>query len=144
MPIITTAPSIGLLASGIFLLIGMLTGIWKYYGMRTSAKHEAAYYINIAHRASLMYANASLILAAFAYLSSYSEIYNVIAILIPLIFFALAIALYCILGFKNTTDNQVKDIDASGKIFMCFLAIGEIGGTAFLVLGASNNLFTGN
>jgi hypothetical protein len=141
MPILTTAASIGLLASGVFLLVGMTTGIWKYYGMRTSADHAAPYYVNIAHRASLMYANASLILAVFAQLSDYSSICNVIAISVPLALFAIAVAMYCVHGFKNTTDNQVRDIDASGKFFMLILIVGEIGGTAILILGSMSHLF---
>lgn len=47
--------------SGIFLWIGMLTGVWKYWQIRHSAQARAHYYVDIAHRSSLLYAPASLI-----------------------------------------------------------------------------------
>ncbi len=68
------AVKIGIIFSGIFLWVGMLTGVWKYYQIRHSQQSRAHYYVDIAHRSSLLYAPASLILAVLAYFSVWSDI----------------------------------------------------------------------
>ena len=55
------AVKITLAASGIYLLTGMLIGIVKYRRIMTSAGHRAPVYIDIAHRAALMYSFAALV-----------------------------------------------------------------------------------
>ena len=57
------AMELAIIFSGIFLWVGMLTGVWKYYQIRRSQQSRAHYYVDIAHRSSLLYASASLILA---------------------------------------------------------------------------------
>ena len=54
---------IALLASGLFLLSGMLTGVWKYAKIRNSPEHRAPVYVDIAHRASFFYSFASLVIS---------------------------------------------------------------------------------
>ena len=64
---LTQAVAWAVLFSGVFLWVGMLTGVWKYYQIRHSAQARAHYYVDIAHRSSLLYAPASLIIAILAY-----------------------------------------------------------------------------
>ena len=67
MLILTSATQLAIIFSGIFLWVGMLTGVWKYYQIRNTELARAHYYVDIAHRSSLLYAAASLILAALSY-----------------------------------------------------------------------------
>ena len=60
-------------ACGIFLLTGLFTGAWKYYHIHSSEDARAPVYVDIAHRSSLMYSFATLVLAKFVELSPYSE-----------------------------------------------------------------------
>ena len=48
--ILPLAVKISLLVSGLFLLNGMLTGIWKYAKIMSSPEHKAPVYVDIAHR----------------------------------------------------------------------------------------------
>ena len=59
----TPAVKIALLASGLFLLSGMVTGVWKYARTMSSPEHRAPVYVDIAHRASFFYSFASLVIA---------------------------------------------------------------------------------
>jgi len=103
----TAAVALAILALGIFFLSGLLTGVWKYLAIMRSEKAEAPYYVNIAHRTSLMYAFAAQLLAVFAGLSVWSPLVNFWATLFPLVFFAAAIFTYLVHGLLNDTDNQM-------------------------------------
>ena len=81
------AVKIAIVFSGIYLWVGMLTGVWKYAQIRKSELARAHYYVDIAHRSSLLYAPASLIIAVLAYFSVWNELLNLILVLINLFFF---------------------------------------------------------
>ena len=102
----TPAATLGMIAAMIFFLVALLTGSWKYFCIRSSPQAEAPVYVNIAHRAALMYSFAALLLAVFASLSVFSDTVNLVAIGLPLAYFALAIVRYIFLGITNTTNNQ--------------------------------------
>ncbi len=70
------ASTVALWSCGLFFLTGLLTGVWKYIQIRGSEKARAHYYVDVAYRASLMYAFACLVLERFASLSvsSYSAV----------------------------------------------------------------------
>ncbi len=71
-----TADQWALWGCGIFFLVGLLTGAWKYVQVANSEKARAHYYVDIAHRASLMYAFACLVLERFALLSVWEDWVN--------------------------------------------------------------------
>ena len=130
--------------SGGFLWVGMLTGVWKYYQIRHSPQARAHYYVDIAHRSSLLYAPASLIIAVLAYFSAWSEGLNLIFVLINLFFFSFSILSYVLHGWLKDTTNQFKQPHQMGhwhlpkwmlSSAMIFLVIGELGATAGLLLG---------
>lgn len=140
---LTSAVALALVASGIFFLTGLLTGVWKYLAMARSEKAEAPYYVNIAHRSSLLYAFAAQLLAVFAALSAWSAAVNFWAVLFPVLFFGAAIFTYVVHGFLRDTDNQLARPHRLGPVtlpgillhgFMIALIAGEVGG--FLVLFA--------
>jgi hypothetical protein len=47
------------LASGVFLLVGLVSGVWKYRHMITSEAAQAPVYVDICHRSELMYSFAA-------------------------------------------------------------------------------------
>ncbi|RZG87547.1 hypothetical protein EXE10_04295 [Acinetobacter sp. WCHAc060033] len=147
---LTLAVKLALLFSGIYLFVGMLTGVWKYVQISRSESARAHYYVDIAHRSSLLYAPATLILAVMAYFSSWSEKVNLFFIITNLIFFSFSIASYVLHGWLKDTSNQFKQPHQLGKIqlpkiilriAMILLVIGEIGATAGLLLGMYMGLF---
>lgn len=146
-----SAVQLAQLSCGLFFITGLITGIWKYRGMITSPSGEAPAYVDICHRAALMYAFACLVLAEFACLSEWSARINLIAVGICVIFFAAAVGSYAIHGLLQDTDNQLRRPHRIGKrhvhggvvsAFIYALAIGEIGGFAVLLTGFMRNLFT--
>ena len=86
-----TASKIALTAAGIFFMAGLLTGLWKYLCMRKHPEAIAPHYVNIAHRAALMYAFSAQLLAVFAAISAFPGWVNTTAVIPPLLFFAIAI-----------------------------------------------------
>ncbi len=139
------AAKVGIVASGIFLLIGMLTGVWKYVQIRQSEHARAHYYVDIAHRAALLYAPASLILAVLASLSVLSEMTLLWCVIANLIFFYASVVSYILHGFLQDTHNQFQTPHRLGKsvqlpafllsTFMWALIIAEVGATLLLVIG---------
>ena len=118
-------------------MTGLLTGAWKYLCMRQSEKIEAPHYVNIAHRAALMYAFAAQLLAVFAALSAFSDVVNTIAVIFPLLFFAIAIAHYINLGLTTDSHNSLRGSADRSKDYLILnaLAVSEIGGFSVLLLG---------
>ena len=138
-----------IVASGIFLWLGMLAGVWKYLQIRSSKYARAHYYVDITHRASLMYASACLILAVLAYFSGWSATTNFVLILGNLIFFAGAIISYIIHGILQDTSNQLQQPHQMGQMtlpavlihgFMWALIVAELGCTTLLLIGAIKTL----
>ncbi|HMB41742.1 MAG TPA: hypothetical protein VKM37_07150 [Balneolaceae bacterium] len=136
-------------ACGIFLLIGLLTGVWKFYHIHASKEAQAPVYVDIAHRSSLMYSFATLVVAKFVELSPYSETVTFWSAAAPILFFALAISTYVIHGVLKDTDNQMKKPHKLGKFtlpnwviitFMVALIIAEIGGFGILFVGFLSTL----
>lgn len=136
----TPASLISLCAAALFFMSGLLTGAWKYIEMTKSEQYRAPFYVDVAHRASLLYSFAAILVGLFAYYCSQSSLpaeLTLLATIAPLLFFALSIALYIALGFKNETNNQLRD-DKAPRLtvwFMRGLMLAEIGGFAFLVYG---------
>ena len=124
-----------LAASGLFLLSGLITGVWKYRHIVRSPERRAPVYVDIAHRASLMYSFAALVMMELVSVSPYSESLQLWATGVPIFFFAAAIASYLWHGFLNDTDNQFREPTSFLSWGMLLLIVGEIGGIAVLVWG---------
>ncbi len=142
---LTLAEKLCITAAFVFFMTSLLTGIWKYRCMATSTSASAPVYVNVAHRSSLMYAFAALLLAYFARLSVFSELTNTLAAAAALAFFAFAIATYIVHGVLNDTSNQLRKPHRLGKrslpgwlipAFMVSLIVAEVGGAATLGAGA--------
>ena len=129
------AVNITLAASGIFLVVGMIGGILKYHGMMTRPDHCAHPYIDIAHRSSLLYSFAALVMATLLTYSPYSENVQLVITGVPLFFFAMAIAQYYRLGLAGGTTNQFGARNFATTWGMYLLIVGEIGGVSAIVWG---------
>lgn len=143
------ATNLAMLSCGAFFMTGLATGIWKYRGMIVSPDGHAPAYVDICHRAALMYAFACLVLAEFARLSIWPSNVNLVAVLLPVVFFGAAVGSYALHGLLQDTDNQLRRPHVMGKrhvhgrtvsIFIYLLAAGEIGGFAVLFAGAVSTL----
>jgi hypothetical protein len=137
------------MSCGVFFLFGLVTGLWKYRGMITSAAGEAPVYVDICHRAALMYAFACLVLAEFARLSVWSAAVNLAAVAFPVVFFAAAVGSYAVHGLLDDNHNQLRRPHRIGErhvhgsavsAFIYLLAAGEIGGFAVLFAGSVDKL----
>jgi hypothetical protein len=131
----TLETKIALTASGTFFLAALLTGIWKYRHMLLAEGHVAPVYVDVAHRAALLYAFAALLLARLVEESPFSPTVNLFAVGGPLLFFAVAIATYVGLGFENRTDNQFRERNFGTTWGMVALIVVEIGGFGVLFAG---------
>jgi hypothetical protein len=125
---------IALLASGLFLLSGMLTGVWKYARIMSSVEHKAPVYIDIAHRASFFYSFASLVIAKLIEYSPFSSFQQVLIVAVPILYFILTVAGYVREGYLNRTENMFAERNFVTTWFMYGLIAGEIGGF-LLILG---------
>lgn len=131
----TIAVKMSLACSGLFLLLGMLLGVVKYQKMMTSETHQAPVYIDIAHRASLLYSFAALVIAELLPYSPYTTTAQIWMAGIPLFCFAVIVARYVQLGFENKADNQFHERTFSTTWGMYLLIIGQIGGFAAILWG---------
>ena len=129
------AIKMSLLASGLFLLSGMLIGIFKYHRMLTRETHTAPVYIDIAHRAAFLYSFAMLVIAKLLEYSPYSERVQLGAAGLVLSFLALTIAGYLAHGLKEDTDNMFRERTFTTTWYMYMLIAGEIGGLSVIIWG---------
>lgn len=137
------AVKLTLAASGIFLLVGLVGGILKYRGIMTSPNSRAHPYIDIAHRASLLYSFAALVMAALLNFSPYPVQVQLVITGVPLFFFAAAIAQYYRLGLAGKVTNQFKERNFATTWGMWLLIVGELGGVGAIVWGFISTQFLG-
>lgn len=135
------AETLAILAAGIFFLTALVTGVWKWRQMMTSEDHQAHYYVDTAHRASLLYSFAALLLMHFAALSEFSDNVNLVATALPLFYFTVAIGTYILHGFARDTENQFAERNFITTWGMVLLIVGEIGGFVVLFIGVLKALF---
>jgi len=131
----TLAVKISLLASGLFLLSGMLIGILKYQRTMSSPTNRAPVYVDIAHRAAFLYSFAMLVVAKLVEYSPYSTRVQVGAVLMILGFFALTVFGYTMEGIKNVTDNLFRERNFTTTWYMYLLIAGEVGGLSIILWG---------
>jgi FtsH-binding integral membrane protein len=127
--------------SGVFFLSGLLTGIWKWRQVLSSPEHRAHIYVDIAHRASLMYAFSALLLGVFAHLSAWSATVDLVATAVPLFYFATAIATYLWHATKRDTENQYEERNFITTWGTALLVLGEVGGFLVLFVGTLKTIY---
>lgn len=129
------AVKLTLLAAGLFLFVGMIGGVLKYRGIMASPSHRAHPYIDVAHRAALMYSFAALVMAQLLAFNPWPLPVQLAITGVPLFFFAVAIAQYFRLGLQGQVSNQFRERNFNTTWGMLLLIIGEIGGVGAIVWG---------
>ena len=124
-----------LLAAGLIFLWALGLGVWKYRQIATSPDSTAHPYVDIAHRAALLYAFATLLTAVFVELSGWSTAVNAVAAGLLVFFFAAAIVGYMVHGYKRDTDNQFRDPVRGTHGFMFALIGSEMVAFGVLLAG---------
>jgi hypothetical protein len=127
--------SITLLAAGLIFLLALVLGVWKYRQIMTTDDHRAHPYVDIAHRAALLYSFATLLIAVFVELSAWPPWLNLTAAMVTVFFFVGAIVGYITHGIRRDTENQFDPPVRGTGTFMALLILGEIGGFAVLLVG---------
>ncbi len=130
-----TAYQLAIVAAGIFFLNGLLTGVWKYSQIAASEQGRAHPYVDIAHRSSLLYSFAAILIATFLEISQLSDNLELVAAVMLVAYFFFAIASYMYQGFLGKTGNQLRTITAATKWFMWSLIVAEIGGFVIIFYG---------
>jgi hypothetical protein len=124
-----------LLAAGLIFLAALVFGVWKYRQMVMSEEHLAHPYVDVAHRAALLYSFATLLIAVFVELSAWHAVINLLAAGVAILFFVAAIATYVYHGWRRDTDNQLRHPVGGTRLFMIALIAGEVGGFTVLLAG---------
>lgn len=136
-----TASTFTLTSAGVLFCFGLLFGAWKYACMARSETAQAPVYVDIAHRAALLYAFACMLLAQLCAVSAWSNAVNLAAAIVLVLYFSMAVLTYAVHGALRDTDNQLarphrlgnKTIgDRVMRAFMVSLITAEVG--AFLVI----------
>jgi hypothetical protein len=126
---------ITLLAAGLIFVLALVLGVWKYRQIMSAPDHRAHPYVDIAHRAALLYSFATLLIAVFVELSAWPTWVNLTAAMVVVFFFVAAIAGYIGHGLRRDTVNQFENPGRALKVTMVLLIVGEIGGFGVLLAG---------
>ena len=129
-----------LYAAGMFLW-ALLLGVVKYQQILGSSDHHAHPYTDIAHRASLLYSFALLLVSAFVQYGQWSYGVNVAAASAMTAYFAMAVAGYTVHGLRKDTENQLAHPAPALRAFMSSLMAVEIGAWLVLVAGFVDRQF---
>jgi hypothetical protein len=126
---------ITLLAAGLIFLLALVLGVWKYRQIMVAEDHRAHPYVDIAHRAALLYSFATLLIAVFVEFSAWPAWVNLTAAMVTVFFFVAAIASYIGHGVRRDTTNQFERPDRGLRAMMMLLIAGEIGGFGVILAG---------
>jgi preprotein translocase subunit SecG len=126
---------ITLLAAGLIFLLALVLGVWKYRQMMAADDHRAHPYVDIAHRAALLYSFATLLIAVFVEFSACPAWVNLTAAMVVVLFFVAAIASYISHGARRDTTNQFEKAERGTEVAMALLIAGEIGGFGVILAG---------
>lgn len=138
------APAFCLGAAGVFLLAGLVFGAWKYACIARSPEARAPVYVDVAHRAALLYAFACGLLAQLCAASAWPDAINVVATVLLICYFAVSVLGYAVHGALRDTDNQLQRPHRLGRHtiasrvmtgFMVSLIVVEIGGFLVVLTG---------
>src|SRR5688500_11801602 len=122
-------------AAGLMFIWALGLGIVKYRQIATSESAAAHPYIDIAHRAALLYSFATLLVATFVELSAWSALVNLLAAGALVFFFAAAVVGYMIHGLRRDTANQLRDPVPGTDGVMVALIVAGMAGFAVLLAG---------
>ncbi len=132
---------ITLLAGGMIFLLALALGVWKYRQIVVTEDHRAHPYVDIAHRAALLYSFATMLIAVFVELSAWPAWVNLTAAMVVVFFFVGAVGSYILHGARRDTENQFEHPARGTGAFMVLLILGEMGGFAVIFAGFISGQF---
>jgi hypothetical protein len=138
---IRASAAVVLFAAGLLFLWALVLGVWKWRAMVTSPDGLAHPYVDTAHRAALLYAFATGLIAAFVQLSGWPPAVNLAAAGAMVLLFTGMIANYVRLGRQRKTDNQMRGAPREMNWVLAALIAGEIGGLCVLLAGFAEAQF---
>lgn len=106
------------LCAGLFYFSGLVTGVWKYWQTARSENSRAHRYVSVAHQASFMHGFALLILGQLAAGSVFDSELNFWAVVVNVVFYALAVLTYYVHGILGDTTNQFSRPHKLGNIHL--------------------------
>ena len=115
--------------------------MWKYRQIVVTEDHRAHPYVDIAHRAALLYSFATMLIAVFVELSAWPAWVNLTAAMVVVFFFVGAIGSYIVHGARRDTENQFEHPARGTGAFMALLILGEMGGFAVIFAGFVSGQF---
>ena len=124
-----------LVAAALMFLWALLLGVLKYRQIMASESRSAHMYVDIGHRAALLYSFALLLVATFVQLSAWGTVVNLLASGAMAFYFFAAVANYNWHGTRRDTDNVFRDPHRGLGAFMISLIVAEIGGWLVLTAG---------
>jgi hypothetical protein len=149
IPRMSNAQVVAVLAAGIFFLVGLLSGTWKYLSIRASDDAQAPVYVDLLHRAALLYSFACILIDRFVGISKLPDAVELYAVLALVTFFGAALMTYLVHGLLQDTDNQLRKPHRLGRgtlpsgvitLFMGSLIVAEVGGFVILLYGVADAL----
>jgi hypothetical protein len=133
-----------LASAGVLFLVGLVTGTWKYAWIARTADARAPTYVDIAHRAALMYAFACALLHLLTRENAWPFRVTFSAAVILVGYFAITILGYVVHGVLRDTDNQLARPHRLGSAtvpprvmmaFMISVVVVEIGAFTVILSG---------
>ncbi len=124
-----------ILFAGVFLLVGMLTGVWKYATIMKSEASKSSMYVDIAHRNALLFSFACLVMAKLMEFNPFSSAIQLTIVLIPLFYFSLTTINQIKEGLAGRTETIFKDRNFSTTWFTYGLIVGEVGSISLMIVG---------
>ncbi|GEL74530.1 hypothetical protein [Myxococcus virescens] len=126
-----------ILAAGALLAVGMASGVWKWRAMVRSPERRAPMYVDILHRASLLYASATLVLGHLAAASAFSATLNRGAFWTAYFYFVVTLVVYAFHGIRRTERTMFTQRNLVTGPGVALLVVGELGSTLLLLVGAA-------
>jgi hypothetical protein len=126
---------LAVLFSGVFLLIGMLTGVWKYAAIMKSEKHKSSMYVDIAHRNALLFSFACLVIAKLMEFSPYTPMAQIVITVIPLFYFSVTTINQIKHGLAGRKETVFSERNFSTTWFTYGLIVGEVACIALMIGG---------
>jgi hypothetical protein len=126
---------LSILFAGLFLLIGMITGVWKYATIMKSENAKSSMYVDIAHRNALLFSFACIVIAKLMEFSPFSPAMQMVITAIPLFYFSLTTINQIKEGFAGRTETIFKERNFSTTWFTYGLVIGEVGSISLMIIG---------
>jgi hypothetical protein len=135
------ASNVVMLYAGAMFLWALLLGAVKYRQILQSPERRAHPYIDIAHRAALLYSFALLLIAAFVQFGKWGFAVNIAAASAMAAYFVMAVAGYTWHGLRRDTENQFRGAGRGLRVFMSTLMTVEISAWLVLLAGFTDRQF---